>query len=72
MRKPRVGEIATKAKNHVKNHKFAYVMGAVAIAAVAGNQRNIKGFTKFMEEKGIDPDEFFCPEYFEEKQQSNA
>lgn len=63
---------ALKAKNHVMSHKFAYAMTAVAIAAVAGNQRNIKGFTRFMEEKGIDPTEFFCPEYFEEKQLSDA
>lgn len=70
--KKNLKSIAIKAKNHVKNHKFAYLMTAVATAAVVGNQRNIKGFTSFLEEKGIDPTEYFCPEFYEEMQQSDA
>jgi hypothetical protein len=60
---------ALKAKNHVARHKAAYAMGAVAIAAIALQQRNLKDFYAFLEEKGIDPMEYYCPEMFAELNQ---
>lgn len=62
-----VKSVALKAKNHVASHKFAYVATGVAIAAIALQQRNVKDFYKFLVEKGIDPEEFYCPESFAEK-----
>lgn len=56
-----------KIKNNVAENKAAYVVGAVAVAAVALQQRNRIEFDKFLTSKGIDPDEYYCPEYFEEK-----
>lgn len=56
-----------KIKNNVENNKAAYAMGAVAIAAIALQQANRIAFTKFLDSKGIDPDEYYCPEYYEEK-----
>jgi hypothetical protein len=61
----------TKIKNHVKDHKGTYAMGAVAVAAIALQQWNRTAFTEFMISKGIDPDEYYCPEYYEEKQLTN-
>lgn len=56
-----------KIKNNVVANKAAYVVGAIAVAAVALQQRNRVEFDKFLTSKGIDPDEYYCPEYFEEK-----
>jgi len=50
---------ALKVKNHVKRQKWAYAWGSLAIAAIVLQQRNIKEFYKFLEEKGIDPVEFY-------------
>lgn len=54
-------------KNHVKRQKAAYAMGAVAITAIALQQSNLHAFNEFLTEKGIDLDEFYCPEAFAEK-----
>lgn len=59
--------IPSKIKNHVVSHKAAYVAGAVAIAAIALQQRNRKLFDEFLDEKGIDRDEYYNPELFAEK-----
>lgn len=59
--------IPSKIKNHVASHKAAYVAGAVAIVAVALQQRNRKLFDEFLDEKGIDRDEYYNPELFAEK-----
>ena len=61
--------VVQKIKNHVKENKFGYWMGALAISAVALQQRNVHEFTKFMIEKNIDPDEYFCPELVAEMNQ---
>lgn len=66
--KTTVKKTLTSAKNNVKNHKAAYFFGALAISAIALQQHNVKSFYAFLEEKGIDPTEYFCPEYFEELQ----
>lgn len=53
---------ATSVKDHVKTHKAAYAASVVALAAIALQQKNLKDFHAFLEEKGIDPLEFTCPE----------
>lgn len=55
-----------KIKNHVSKNKYTYYMGIVAVGAVALQQKNVRDFTKFMIEKDIDPNEYFCPEMIEE------
>lgn len=62
--------IPTRIKNHIKTHKFTYVASAVAIGAIALQQMNTRLFCEFLEEKGIDPLEYLCPEMFIESQQS--
>lgn len=57
---------ARRVKNHVLSHKGTYAMGAVAIAAIALQQKNRTDFYAFLTAKGIDPMEFYMPEYFEE------
>lgn len=57
----------SKIKNHIVANKATYVAGAVAIAAIALQQRNRKDFDKFLTSKGIDLDEYYLPEAFEEK-----
>ena len=60
-------ETLKKIKNHVNTHKAAYVGGALAVAAIALQQSNRKEFYGFLESKGIDPEEFYCPEAYAEK-----
>jgi hypothetical protein len=62
---------ANSVKNHVKAHKGTYAASTVAIAAIALQQRNLRDFYAFLEEKGIDPLEFTCPEYFAEMAQTS-
>jgi hypothetical protein len=59
--------IPSKVKNHIASNKAAYVAGAVAIAAIALQQRNRKEFDKFLISKDIDLDEYYLPEAFAEK-----
>lgn len=61
-----------KTKNHVKKNKVAYVLGAVAVVAIALQQSNNKAFYEFLESKGIDPSEYYCPEFYAEKQELNS
>jgi hypothetical protein len=56
-----------RIKNHFAANKAAYVMGAVALAAIALQQTSRIEHDKFLISKGIDPDEFYCPEYYAEK-----
>jgi hypothetical protein len=62
----RIKKIAVSTKNHFATHKAAYAMGLVAVSAIALQQSNRKAFYAFLEEKDIDPMEFYCPEYYEE------
>lgn len=57
---------ATTVKDNVMTHKAAYAASAVAIAAIALQQRNLKEFYAFLDAKGIDKLEFTCPEAFAE------
>lgn len=58
--------VTTRVKNHVKRNKVAYAASTIAVLAVWLQQTNAKAFTDFLESKGINPDEFFCPEALEE------
>jgi hypothetical protein len=62
----KVKSVALKAKNNVTSHKAAYVLGAVAIAAIALQQYNKKMFDEFLTEKGIDLMEYYNPEMLAE------
>jgi hypothetical protein len=57
----------TTVKNHLKNNKVAYAAGVVAVMAIALQQKNRRDFNEFLTEKGIDLDEYYCQEYYEEK-----
>jgi hypothetical protein len=61
-----IKKTAIKTKNHLNRNKTSYALGAVAIAAIALQQRNLRTFKEFLIEKGIDPIEFFTPEYYAE------
>jgi hypothetical protein len=60
-----------KIRNHIAANKVAYVASTVAATAVVLQQRNNRQFSKFLTSKGIDPDEFYCPEAYEEKMNVN-
>lgn len=60
-----------KIKNHVTANKVTYVASTVAIAAIALQQKNRKDFNEFLTSKGIDPEEYYCPEAYEEKTNVN-
>jgi hypothetical protein len=57
----------TKIKNHVAANKVVYAVGAVAVSAIALQQANRVAFNKFLTSKGIDPEEYYCPEAYAEK-----
>lgn len=63
----KIKQIAINTKNHLKTNRYTYAASAVALAAIALQQSNRKAFYAFLESKDIDPTEFYCPEYFEEK-----
>jgi hypothetical protein len=56
-----------KVKDVAKNNAVAIAAGAVAIGAIALQQRNNRMFQNFLTEKGIDHDEYYNPESYEEK-----
>lgn len=60
-----------KIKNHVAANKVAYVASTIAVAAVALQQKNRKDFNEFLTSKGIDPEEYYCPESYEERMNVN-
>jgi hypothetical protein len=68
----RIMKPVVSAKNHVVNHKFEYAMAAVAIAAIALQQKNLRDMYAFLEEKGIDKMEFLNPEWYEELSNAKA
>jgi len=55
-----------KVKEHVKRQKWAYVWAGVASAMTALALSQPKEFYRFLESKGIDPMEYYCPEMLEE------
>lgn len=62
-----VKSVAAKVKKNIEGNKAAYAMGAVAVLAIALQQKNRVDFYNFLSDRGIDPEEYYCPESFEEK-----
>jgi len=57
---------AVSVKNHVARNKVKYaVLGTASVFLYLQYQASAQ-WTEFMMEKGIDPMEFFNPEYFAE------
>lgn len=63
---------ATAVKDNVKNHKAAYAASAIAIAAIAVQQRNLKEFYAFLDANGIDKLAFINPEALAEMAETNS
>lgn len=59
---------ATSAKEHVVRNRAKYAAAATLVACYSVHYIALTQWHDFLEEKGIDPTEFFCPEYFEELQ----
>lgn len=63
---PDIKKIANSTVDHVAKHKVAYAVTATALVAFSLHRSVVKGWYEFMEEKGINPMEYYCPEaYFE-------
>ena len=62
----KIKNIARKTYDHYDRNRVSYALGAVAIAAIVLQQRNLKAFYAFLGERGIDPMEFYCPEAYAE------
>ena len=62
----KVKSAPTTVKNHVKRNRVSYALGGALIGAIWLQQRNAREFYAFLEEKGIDPLEYTCPEWYEE------
>lgn len=58
-------------KNHVYNHRAAYAAGAVFIIWMSAANRVANRVDEFLETKGIDPEELWSLEAYEEKQSNN-
>lgn len=56
-------KVARKTGSHLNRNKVAYAASAVAIAAIVLQQRNNNSFQSFLLEKGIDPMEFYMPDF---------
>jgi hypothetical protein len=57
---------AVSVMNHVNTHRGLYVGVTVFTIMVALQYRASQQWSEFLVEKGIDPMEFFIPEYYEE------
>jgi len=64
--KNRLKSAALKAKNAVVDHRGTIIFAACTTVYVANMLRSAKVFNDFLAEKGIDPLEFTCPEWYEE------
>ncbi len=57
---------AVSVKNHVDRNRGKYAVLVTASVFIYLQSQASKQWTEFLVEKGIDPMEFFVPEYFEE------
>jgi hypothetical protein len=57
-------------KNHVVRNRAKYAVAVTAVAFISLNKRAYSSWDAFLLEKGIDPMEYYNPEYFAELQQS--
>ena len=64
--KDKIKSALVTAKEHVKENKFGYSMLVVALGAITLQQTNKNAFYHFLEEKGIDPMEYYNPEFYTE------
>lgn len=65
--KTRLKNAALKTINHIHDHRGVYCAGAAAFAMVWLHQGAIRDWESFLVEKGIDPDEYFLPDFYQEK-----
>lgn len=66
MKKPAIKAKALRIMNHVYRHRGKYAVLTTAMVFMYLQSQASKEWTEFMVEKGIDPMEFFVPEYFAE------
>lgn len=57
---------AVSVKNHVVRHRGKYAAGATFIVMLKLQLHTAAQINQFLAEKGIDPMEYYCPEYFAE------
>lgn len=61
---------AVSAKNHISKHRFKYGVATGFAAGLYLMHRSREQLEEFLAEKGIDPMEYYNPEYFAELQAS--
>lgn len=64
--KDAIKSTAVSVKNHVHRNRAKYAAGATFAVMLKLQMHTATQWTEFLKEKGIDPLEFFNPEYFEE------
>lgn len=57
---------ALSTKAFVQRHRVAIAVTATTVVWYALHRRAVEEWYDFLKEKGIDPMEFYCPEYYEE------
>lgn len=57
---------AVSVKNHVRRNQVKYAIAGTAMVFMYIQYKASEQWSEFLEEKGIDPMEFFNPEYFAE------
>jgi len=62
----KIKEVAINTKNHLKRNTVSYALGALAISAIALQQKNAKSFYTFLESEGIDVMKYLNDEQYEE------
>lgn len=62
----------TRMKNHIYDRRGRYSAALTALAFMALMNRSGRELTEFLVEKGIDPQEYFLPEAYEEALQAAA
>lgn len=62
----------SRVKNHIYNRRGRYSAALTAIAFMALMNRSGRELTEFLIEKGIDPQEYFLPEAYEEALEAAA
>lgn len=59
-------EKITSVKNHVVKHRVRYAIVGTAIPFLLLQHHTATQINEFLEEKGINPLEYYCPEALEE------